>query len=1821
MFDEEKVLQVFRNRYPVYKDKNDTEVLTKLSDPINFKKVFPEYKNWEDKKLFEQIQFGKLVTAEELAKVAKEERYEPLVPWWKRKEMIKPPEFKEIEVKIKEPELPPEQIQITKVTDEIQKNLFLDDNIIESYKKVGLTDKVIQNIAKKENKIYTPKKINIMSEVKKELATKPALLQGLWRSIPILGELLRGKEFAEVEKEHPFQLTVGEMAGGITGALLGAKVLQPYIATKAISPLAQTALSRGGISLTQSGIRGLQDVVMGRNSLSRALKDIGISVGSTWAGMAPEYGIMASNLASRLLNLVSQFGTDVGTSIIGDYFTSPEIFQNIGEGKIKIGDYIKQKGLQNVTGLAFAIADFTKGKNFLEEQKYVKQFQKQEITPKTKEKRVIPGLEREATFITKQGDLLKKSGLSDKQAVRLIQSTEIDGKELRDITKSVLRKELAEPEAIKIIQDLSKQIEPEVVLPGKPGVTITKDLFGNEVSIIEGAKKIKVMPGQPGLYEEKGKPKFKIPTKEPAEIVTISPKGEITTKKLSVAEKDRIMEKFPKKLSLKLKKFHKLVEEKPETLKTYMKKRWGRFSPESIEEAGYNVKEFKEFGLRDIVAASGKGANFVDACESIKQDQILPISPDEPAIDNVVEKLKIPEVKEKLPEELYAEERREKVTPTENKRRFEDEVKIFEDIENAKIRAVQSNDNIEFEKFLDMDNTLKALNKLKKMYPEYTANWNKKYDETSKKIYQSKYAVIGGKPPEVIPESDIVIKKMTKLYAEQKTAIDTLTEVNSFEKWDIDRYLINSEVFKKPEPYSLLTIDIDNLKNMNSTLTEPVVNKHLKEIGKILKEYSYEAYRVTADSFVVSLPNKNIQEAGNIAEEIRRKVEIAWDKFYKEQGSPPIIIERGTEGNIGTVSIGVAEKNIDKATDILNLEIIANNKRHLAKEQGRNKVITELTEFVEQKKAGEVDKAISEGNESEAEKILTDKAPIYFTPPQGIAPEQSREWSNFVDTLPKYILSLNTEKYDYEDDILKDMYFKGLQPYEKEYEGKFPRLRGEAGRNVVKRKCEELGYDLEGLEKVIEKYTKITAPKLIAAIRNSEITLANLRYQVDLKRIKLKELRNQGKEQTDEYYKLFSEVTVSAKETTTLDRIFKTSGAKRITGQTLQSFKETKKILGDMKLSKKDQLQKILNLKFNPDSKEFDRFTQILNTIDEEDPGQLANFLADITTRPNARQHITSYLYSNVLSGPKTQAINFAAVRVYGLFMRKVIHPVAIGYDKIYSWLHDKPRTFTWKALKFSKLGLQRGEEMGQKKFLDICRFGFNPDTMDLNKWEIAYQNKYHLPMWYYEKDPTLRAAYKVQQFPLTLLKAADVWNECRYGTWRLYNDAYVAAENELKAAQAKKDPSIKINEKEVAKLAEDTYIYDEKLIRNSQKFAGTVSMNMKAGKITDWFIKANRQFLPAMIFNPFPKIAGNIARTGLLDLTPVTFFKASATEQEDALRYAKGIVGTAILGLGATMLANGQLILDAPKDPVEKDIFYRQGYKPYSFVIGGICFPIRRIMEQTSYPLFIGAIIAKNIKERIMNKESTESIVAVGTKIAMETGNFISDASYMENVGDIADVMTGRAAGKAKLERVTANFTTAWIPFSSFNRASAQAIDPYIIDEWEKDNPFISIVKQTSATIPSVSLAMRHKISKLTGKEILRPGGRIGGFLPEYILPARIKTETPFEKMIAGFSKHKIHIGEFKSIAGIDLTKDEKNLLNIKYSEILKKMQPSLLTLLDILDKEPDPMNQIEIKENIKSRLRYIGNIVRGQIAPAKQKEKQEKLSQSRKKFKEKLR
>ncbi|MGL4430191.1 MAG: cellulose biosynthesis regulator diguanylate cyclase DgcQ [Silvania sp.] len=134
------------------------------------------------------------------------------------------------------------------------------------------------------------------------------------------------------------------------------------------------------------------------------------------------------------------------------------------------------------------------------------------------------------------------------------------------------------------------------------------------------------------------------------------------------------------------------------------------------------------------------------------------------------------------------------------------------------------------------------------------------------------------------------------------------------------------------QPYSVMQLDLDHFKNVNDQFGHQAGDKVLVHAGGLITSTIRDgdvAGRVGGEEFCIVLPDTSLEEAAQIAERIRARI-----------NRREILVKKSRTTRI-SVSIGVSSAQESGNYDFEQLQSIADARLYQAKQRGRNQVVSQ----------------------------------------------------------------------------------------------------------------------------------------------------------------------------------------------------------------------------------------------------------------------------------------------------------------------------------------------------------------------------------------------------------------------------------------------------------------------------------------------------------------------------------------------------------------------------------------------------------------------------------------------------------------------------------------------------------------------------------------------------------------------------------------------------------------------------------------------------------------------------------------------------------------
>lgn len=198
------------------------------------------------------------------------------------------------------------------------------------------------------------------------------------------------------------------------------------------------------------------------------------------------------------------------------------------------------------------------------------------------------------------------------------------------------------------------------------------------------------------------------------------------------------------------------------------------------------------------------------------------------------------------------------------------------------------------------------------------------------KAMQEKNAALQDELRESTNEIDGLREKLENSKREAET--DGLTQIANRKRFDRSLDELSAQASEQNTGMCLLMVDIDHFKKFNDTFGHQTGDQVLRLVARTLTDCVREAdlaARYGGEEFSVILPQSDLATAAEIGERIRTQV------------GAKKIMKRSTNEDLGTITLSVGASRYVPGEAVGGLIKRADEALYLAKNRGRNRVLTE----------------------------------------------------------------------------------------------------------------------------------------------------------------------------------------------------------------------------------------------------------------------------------------------------------------------------------------------------------------------------------------------------------------------------------------------------------------------------------------------------------------------------------------------------------------------------------------------------------------------------------------------------------------------------------------------------------------------------------------------------------------------------------------------------------------------------------------------------------------------------------------------------------------
>ena len=430
-----------------------------------------------------------------------------------------------------------------------------------------------------------------------------------------------------------------------------------------------------------------------------------------------------------------------------------------------------------------------------------------------------------------------------------------------------------------------------------------------------------------------------------------------------------------------------------------------------------------------------------------------------------------------------------------------------------------------------------------------------------------------------------------------------------------------------------------------------------------------------------------------------------------------------------------------------------------------------------------------------------------------------------------------------------------------------------------------------------------------------------------------------------------------------------------------------------------------------------------LAKLDLDDPMSVDRFVKNLPT-PKLKDFFYEYWYNSILSGIPTHVVNVASNTLW--LATQVPHRALSGvFDAAISSYKGVARTRYMSEVFPMLAGFKGGMRKAGKAGWEMLKTG------EIKEFETKWAKDMGSALGAFERsnNAAVRNIGKYLTVPTKALRGMDVFFNSLAYDGQMGAIALRAAKNKGLKGDALKD----FTQKFIANPSNAAH-------KEALEFSKYATFMDEPGKIGQALLSARSvgsQFgEPARMIIPFVRTIGNLLKRGI-EMTPgVGLGLAKGQNPADVI--AKQLEGAIVAFTVYSKAASGEIELvgAAPEKKSERELFYRQGKKPWSIGIGpeGNKTYIQYRRVEPFNTIIASVAIALEKVKTAKDDEGLEEIA--GDLVSSFADNYI-DSSYMQGVTQMLDRYGSQ---KGMLSRTAAGL----VPYSGFLRSITRAAEVY---------------------------------------------------------------------------------------------------------------------------------------------------------------------------------
>jgi hypothetical protein len=422
--------------------------------------------------------------------------------------------------------------------------------------------------------------------------------------------------------------------------------------------------------------------------------------------------------------------------------------------------------------------------------------------------------------------------------------------------------------------------------------------------------------------------------------------------------------------------------------------------------------------------------------------------------------------------------------------------------------------------------------------------------------------------------------------------------------------------------------------------------------------------------------------------------------------------------------------------------------------------------------------------------------------------------------------------------------------------------------------------------------------------------------------------------------------------------------------------------------------------------------------------------------RPDWKDKVRWYYYSNILSGPQTHVRNLFSNTV-NLALRPLTTPLAAAAGRARQALGGREQEVFAGETGPALVGALRGLPDAWNKSLFMLKNGFSLNQVD--DFEL--------------KAPEVGGGIATNVVGRSLAAADEFFRTLGF-SMELNGGAFARA----RKAALKEGLKGRALVDRTAELS--ARILDERpadLVAQAERFARRTTFQETDNPVANGLVRFRDAFGPAGSFLvPFVRTPANIFRQGL-QFSPAGLLTKAARAEGRAGQQAVGeaVLGSMLLTPIAWLASTGQVTGAAPTDAGERDAFYAEGKRPNSIRIGD-----QWVGYSELGPLVLPISVVANAFDAFKRTGDEASLDQVVGQIVGQVGRSTLDQSYLTSLSAVFQALEDPQRYGATFVQ---NLAAGLIPAIGLQRNITRATDPFVrqptnlVEGLEKNVPGLS--------------------------------------------------------------------------------------------------------------------------------------------------------------------